>query len=547
MDWLNETLSLLRNKHAYLAASFDSVQTLNDSTTLAILYLGCKFEWGLINVSSINKQTLAQIGYRAKQFQQQTINWKQWQALQNKLLNYYENHGFPFAEVYLSDISFYQESDTYYFSASLQAERKQYFTIDSLAIYGTANIKQRFLQNYLNIKRGQAYNELQIAKSSNRIRELAFVKEARVPSVAFLDKRAVVSLYLKKQKASRFDFLLGVLPQSGGNGQQQRYQITGDGTLNLQNALGQGELIDLTFKSYPNQTRELTTQLLYPYLPVVPIGADFRFKLYLRDSTFRDVNINFGLQYAWQGNNFIKTSIERNSSILLTADSAQLVNTASLPEALDLQQTLYGIAYQIERLDYRINPRKGIAVQAAIAGGNKKIIANNAILSIGEAAEIDFKAQYDSLNINRFQYKVDYKIDGYIPLFKNSTIRLAAQGGWIANNNILLNELYRIGGNRDLRGFDEQSLLVSMYHIAHLEYRFLIGTNSNMFAFYNMAYLENKSRGSNINDWPMGFGVGMNLETQAGIFGLTYALGRQQQNAFNFRNGKIHFGYVNYF
>jgi hypothetical protein len=48
-------------------------------------------------------------------------------------------------------------------------------------------------------------------------------------------------------------------------------------------------------------------------------------------------------------------------------------------------------------------------------------------------------------------------------------------------------------------------------------------------------------------DFPFGFGAGAAFETKIGIFGLSYAMGRQLDNAISFKSGKIHFGYVNYF
>jgi outer membrane protein insertion porin family len=41
---------------------------------------------------------------------------------------------------------------------------------------------------------------------------------------------------------------------------------------------------------------------------------------------------------------------------------------------------------------------------------------------------------------------------------------------------------------------------------------------------------------------PMSVGAGINFETKAGIFNLSYAIGKQQGNGFDLRIGKIHAG-----
>ena len=65
--------------------------------------------------------------------------------------------------------------------------------------------------------------------------------------------------------------------------------------------------------------------------------------------------------------------------------------------------------------------------------------------------------------------------------------------------------------------------------------------------FFDWAYVEQRLKDSFNNDFPFGFGAGLNFETKAGIFGLSYALGKQNNNPIDFKSAKIHFGYVNIF
>jgi hypothetical protein len=82
-----------------------------------------------------------------------------------------------------------------------------------------------------------------------------------------------------------------------------------------------------------------------------------------------------------------------------------------------------------------------------------------------------------------------------------------------------------------------------------LEFRYLIGQNSHIKAFWNGAYYEDKSYGRDkaIYDKPWGFGIGGNIETGAGVLSLVYALGKEKGNSFDFRTGKVHFGLSSYF
>jgi hemolysin activation/secretion protein len=110
------------------------------------------------------------------------------------------------------------------------------------------------------------------------------------------------------------------------------------------------------------------------------------------------------------------------------------------------------------------------------------------------------------------------------------------------DQTIYRNELFRIGGLKTLRGFDEESIYASSYVIPTIEYRFLFGQNSNLLLFAEGAWYENSSNHQYLSDTPISLGAGINFDTKAGIFSLNYGLGNQFGNGFDLRNGKIHFG-----
>ena len=104
-----------------------------------------------------------------------------------------------------------------------------------------------------------------------------------------------------------------------------------------------------------------------------------------------------------------------------------------------------------------------------------------------------------------------------------------------------------IGGYKLLRGFDEQSILASEYAVGTLEYRYLLGLNSYMFVFTDVGWAGNNVPGYDLNSMFIGTGVGMAFETKAGIFNMSFAIGKQGSAPFDFHDTKIHLGYVSFF
>jgi hemolysin activation/secretion protein len=114
-------------------------------------------------------------------------------------------------------------------------------------------------------------------------------------------------------------------------------------------------------------------------------------------------------------------------------------------------------------------------------------------------------------------------------------------------NQLFLNELFQLGGNKTLRGFDEESFYASAFAIATLEYRYLMGPSSYLFSFLDAAYLGRKSIQGNGGGKYAGIGLGCTFETKSGLFSLAYAAGKNNDLPFNFRASKIHFGFVSLF
>jgi hemolysin activation/secretion protein len=263
-----------------------------------------------------------------------------------------------------------------------------------------------------------------------------------------------------------------------------------------------------------------------------PIGTDYSLKIYKRDTTFIDINNNIGLQYYFSGLNNFKVFYKQRNTNLISTNNYSLVTT--LPEFADITTQSYGIGFTFEKLNYRFNPHKGIALNITTQTGNRTIKKNP---KVNELA-------YTNLLLRSVQYQLESDLSIFIPIYGNNVLRVGMQGASVfGNSTIFKNELFRIGGLKTLRGFDEESIYSSSYVIPTIEYRFLFAQNSNLLLFAEGAWYENNSNNAMyIKDTPLSVGAGINFETKAGIFSLNYAIGNQFGNGFDPRSGKIHFG-----
>ncbi|MCO6488330.1 MAG: BamA/TamA family outer membrane protein [Phaeodactylibacter sp.] len=524
---------------AYLEASVDSLAQ-RDSTFIAYLHLGPAYEWVRLNADSVPELFLNAAGFRERLYQGSPFRFAQLRRLQERLLEYSENHGYPFAQVWLDDIRVGGGQAR----GRLRLDRGPLILMQKLEVEGDVKISKAYLSNYLGIREGAPYDNGRVLRIRNRIRELPFLKLDEDPIVTFIGDRATLRLLLGKKRASRFDFVIGVLPQNASGRQENNRNLLITGTFNgeLLNQFGLGERIYAAFEQLRPETQELELEFNYPYVLGLPFGADFRFNLYKRDTSYLDIESDLGIQYLFEGGNYIKAFWNNRSSSLLTVNEEQLERLERLPATLDVRNAYFGLEYALQRLDYRFNPRRGWAAFLRGGAGTKRIERNNRIVELG------YGELYDTITLRSFQYKLSARLEGYLPLFSRSTIKGGVQGGAIiAEEPVFFNEQFRIGGNRLLRGFDEESIFATNYGVATLEYRLLIGQNSYLYLFGDYAYVEDKTTTRNVTDQPNGFGAGITFETGVGLFGVSLAYGKQLDNPIDFSAPKVHFGYVSMF
>lgn len=536
-------LGLLLNKlnsGGYLEAGYSSYSYDGNKLT-ARLTIGALWEWATLQNGNVDEVILNRIGFKERLYENRPFEPLQITRLTESILDYCENNGYPFASVRLDSFGVSEQK----LSAKIFLDKNKLVTIDSLSIVGDAKIAKAYLANYLGFRFPSIYREDVISRISSKLRELPFCAETKPPQVLFNADHSAITLFLNKKNASRFDFILGVLPNSNSTG---KLLITGEGQLNMVNPFGRGESVFLSFNQLQPRTTQAELRAEYPYLFNMPFGVDGDFSLYKNDTLYIDVKEQIGLKYLFTGVNYFRFYFRNASSSMLNFDSAQVIATKQLPSYLDYRTQYYGLEYRLEKLDYRFNPSRGWNLSLSAEAGNRKVKENTAIIQLQDPAnpEFDFSSLYDSVATKEAQYIFRTTLLRYWPLTQRSVVMAGYHGAVLISNDILQNELFRIGGFQLLRGFDEQSIYASQYHVATLEYHYLLGQNSFFFVFTEGAFVQNQLA-SDEDDYPYSFGAGMNFETKAGIFTMSYAVGAQQNNPVQFRSAKIHFGYVNYF
>lgn len=537
--YLATLLPTLQGK-GFLTASVDSVH-LDSTVATVALYLGEQYQWGLIRTRPGDAPLLEAVRFPALKG---VMNFAALEAWQKKILDYLEDNGRPFGKTYLDSINISGSN----VSALLRVDEGPLYKVDSLQVFGDAKVANEFLYKYLELPPGTPYSKQKLQAVSKKLSELSYVEEENPARLQMLPTGGVLNLYLKAKRSSQVNALVGFLPNSEQATGERKFQLTVDANVLLKNALGNGETIGLVWQQLQKGSPRLNLLYEQPYIFKSRFGAAFSLDMYKRDSFFLNLNMNLGVNYRLGEKQTASVFLQRRQSIVNGINAAAIVQTKQLPQEADVSSLNLGVGYDYNSTDYRYNPRRGQTFSIVSSAGTKAVKKNNLILELKDPSDPNFKFEslYDTVKLKAYQFRITASAAQFVQLGKQTTVKLGLNAGVFGSAAIYRNELFLIGGNRLLRGFDEESQFVSQYGVGTVEFRLLTGLNSAFFGFVDGGWgkypLDKVQSHTYIST-----GAGLSFQPKAGLINVTLAVGKRDDATFNLRQSKIHIGFVSFF
>jgi outer membrane protein assembly factor BamA len=518
-DELNSVLKNKKNQlieKGYFLASFKPL-FISPTEIEVLVEIGSHFPNVAIVIEDSIKSQLRSFGIDNISKNSLKTNPSLFKLFIDKTLKAYANNGYPFAQVFFDE----QEIIEQQIEIQMNISSGKFYRFSDIIVKGDSSISKSTVQNLIGIKINDIYSEEKLSSIDRILQQTNFINVLKKSELLFTENGVELYVYLENQKMSSMNGAVGLQP----NPQTQRIGLTGDVQIKLLNVFKKAELIDVNWRSIEPQTQALQAKLNYPFLFKSLFGIDLKFNLYKRDSTFLDLKSFIGIQYSFKNNMQLKGFYQINSSEILS----KTPNSSSLFSYLaPIKLNSYGISLQYRRINYLPNPSKGFSLYIETSIGNRTVKKENTALE------------------KSYVYKSIFQYVSYIPITKRNIIKVGVNFESYTSSTIFQNERYRFGGINSLRGFNEEELFASTKMISSLEYRFLLDKNSTVFVFYDQGIYEDNTLNYKI-DSPFGVGSGISFGSKIGIFSISYALGKQENNPLEFRNGKIHFGYITYF
>ena len=542
-DYVDGLVPRLRSM-GHMAASVDSFAAGRDSARVWV-HAGPVFLWNAFRVQPQDMALLESSGWRSLPKKGERVDLEALEGRFGSVVSHLANNGHPFASLRLDSIATSEGGMV----ARLAIDRGPLYRIDSISVDGGLRISRNFLHRYLDIPPGGVYRRDRLDRVGERLMELPWLRELRPWDMTLLGSGSTLNLHLEPQRNSQVNLLVGLLPDNSQIG--GRLLLTGEANVRLRNAFGAGEGVFAEWQQIQVRSPRLRLAYDQPYVFGSPLGLDFAFDLFRKDSTFVNLNARIGVQYLVTSRQRGVVFFQPFVTNLLDVDTATVKAMRRLPSYADASASNLGVDYRYNGTDYIYNPRRGAEFELLLTGGWRTVRENPAIVALKTDASgqpFDFSSLYDTVAVRSALFRLRAGLAKYTQLSDRSTLKTALRAGWVLpGRRAYRNEVYQIGGYCLLRGFDEESIFATGFWVGTLEYRYLLGRNSFLFGFTDLGKAVDRSGGGALGGFYAGAGMGLSLETRAGIFNLAYAVGKREGLPLDLRQSKIHFGLVGLF
>ncbi|MCI0716904.1 MAG: BamA/TamA family outer membrane protein [Chlorobi bacterium] len=440
------------------------------------------------------------------------------------ILNLYEQKGYTFASISIKNIEEYSENGTDKIRITIKIDENEKIKIDKISIEGNTTTKDNVIVREISLEDIKSLTKENLLEIKQRLDNTGYFESVEMPKIYKYKNSTVLQINVKEGNTNTFDGILGYVPPAQN---EESGYFTGLVNLSLRNLFGTGRRIDARFHKEQRETQELEIRYLEPWVLGLPVNISGGFLQRIEDSSYikRDVSLK------------TETLLSRKFSVSVLFNAERVIPTLEnnqIYSIFDSRLLATGVEIKFDSRDYVYNPFSGILYRTSYSVGQKKVY--NASSFPNQDIPGDFTIQKGTVDL-----------DFYHSFFKRQSLLLSVHGVEIRSPRFETADLFRLGGNRSVRGYRESQFLASRVGWSNVELRYSLTRKSFGAVFYDFGYYlrpaDEIAQIPSQEAFIFGYGLGIRIETALGMFGVSYALGRGD----SILEGKVHFGLVNDF
>ena len=388
----------------------------------------------------------------------------------DRLLRFYEDRGYPFCAL-RPDVQF--DSDGARVQVAVSSGPLVH--VNAVRFEGNQTTREDVLLRHISFVAGEVYDQRRVDAFVRRLQNLPFIDRVYTPELVSTGDEMGLVIGLEESHHTRIEGVLGV-----GSGQG----LTGEIALDVLNFSGGGREGYALWSRQGVGLSNLRVSYREPYVLNSPLSGWGEVEMFARTGYVThkfgggaDVSVGEGARF------FGGVAHRR-----VLPDSAGL----GFYESERMWSLESGVRFD----------RRGHAMSGWVAEIR------------GEMGEV-------SDGIRRVQWGVDGQV--FLPVGRQSIIAGRARALWVGQKgDVPQTAGIWLGGAESLRGYREEMFWGTNAGWVNVEWRWLLGPKTRLFAFVDAGRIE----GAGSRSWPVSYGVGLLANGRMGAVGIDYGLPR---------------------
>lgn len=454
----------------------------------------------------------------------EVLNTRKLESDLESIARRYERAGYPLAEVSVDRIDA-NASDPYTLDLDFSVREGVRPKLSRIDLKGAKRTRSDFALRLANLQKNLPLTLFDPEAIRDRLLESGLFTQVGFPElVVESDSGVVVSVEVIEAPPGSFDLVLGYQPPRSAGAASG---IVGNGHLLMQNVFGGGRQISIRLNRLPGQVSSLDLHVSDPFVFKTPIRLDGSFNGYQQDSLYAKQAFSGEAGYKFRSGMEVFVTLTSETTRPGGAGVDLRNGRQVIPRS---QATFAGLGLRYQRIDDRVNPRKGLAARIDFEQGRK----NRSERSV--TADSDTAMTYSRLRQSRV--KTDVMV--FFPTFSRQVLVLGGQLSLLVSDSYDRADLFRFGGALSLRGYDEDQFVGRVTARSLVEYRYQMDRSSYGYLFTDLGYYNTPTLPGveSAEDWLSGFGLGIQFSTGVGLINASYAMSPQDGPT----NGRVHVG-----
>jgi outer membrane protein assembly factor BamA len=422
------------------------------------------------------------------------------------IVRFYAGRGYPFCVSRVAEVGWESHDGL---ALVFSIERGKFVRIGRIHINGANQTRPEIIKRIAALAEGEPYNEKRIERAVERLLVSGLFSRASRPRVTAGAEAGLADLHLSLREfpAHRIEAAIG----SGGGGRTSG--LAGVVRIGLSNLFGTAREASINWQRPRKEWVSLQLAYREPWLAHLPIGLEAVFSQQVRDSLYT----NTGGRIALSSELTDRLRVDLGTEYSEASPGSE---TYSFAES----STFWAVTGQAAWSNFTrvFNPAAGFEFTGKASAGSRRTDSGP-----------------------RRELRTMLRMGLYQPLAPRSHILAVACGfglvsrGQSAPEDIPYHARIPIGGalgasdGAMVRGHLEEEARGRRVGWMNLEYRYIIGENNRLFAFYDLGaaqlsatarnYLPGEESASWRTEYFQGYGAGLQLESRLGLLQLSIA------------------------